>query len=648
MAPPKHITRGEIFRFLYTHHDDYGNPVLLDSTWDVAAWLLDQTCSRQINLFPVVLDGKVRIEFDTTCLPAGSYRYDIRVTDATGEDWFSPRAYLVVNNPITCPSKEDECNPGIPAEKPSLGWGEIGATGATGPIGSTGPKGLPGSSVIILGDLPDADDLPVSGNPGDAYLIERELWVWVEGSPGEWVNTGEIQGPEGATGSTGPVGATGGPGSTGATGPAGATGLTGATGAGVRVLGTLSSEAQLPPSGELGDAYVINGYLYAWTGTVWEEIGKFQGPPGATGPVGPIGFMGTPGATGPTGATGPQGEPMQLQGVVDTYDDLPENAGDRELWLTRDTHDVYLSYGSGIWENLGNIFSGPGDLPPPGTQYVFSRINVPGQDGVSATEVSTELNFVAGTGITIQTNPTTKEITFLITPPYNPPTFSSFAISGPTSYSHNQFVEVGTTFSTSQTFAWGTTNSVNIEPNSVWISVDENVILNGLNISSPFTATGLSALVTAPMTTSGRNFRIRALDTMGNQFTRNMNLIGGFPWFWGKVEGTRPTANAALVTSGMSVKAVSTGAVIAAFQSTDSQFLWFAIPVLSGADKQKWAELGNPLNSGTIGGAVFPGGNLFPSPVTVSVTTDLWANILYKVYISNYPASIGNVQISNS
>jgi len=54
----------------------------------------------------------------------------------------------------------------------------------------------------------------------------------------------------------------------------------------------LSDESALPSSGESGDAYLINGDLYVWSGTTndWTNVGTIKGPKGDTGgPSGPSG-----------------------------------------------------------------------------------------------------------------------------------------------------------------------------------------------------------------------------------------------------------------------------------------------------------------------------------------------------------------------
>lgn len=67
------------------------------------------------------------------------------------------------------------------------------------PVGIRGEKGEAGTGVNILGEKPTEGDLPVSGNPGDAWLISGDLWVW-DADNNTWINVGSIQGPAGEAG----------------------------------------------------------------------------------------------------------------------------------------------------------------------------------------------------------------------------------------------------------------------------------------------------------------------------------------------------------------------------------------------------------------------------------------------------------------
>ena len=154
--------------------------------------------------------------------------------------------------------------------------GETGDTGPAGPKGDTGDKGETGAK----GDKGDTGETGATGEKGDT-------------------------GPKGDTGNTGPAGDTG---------PAGATGDTGATGIATTIKGSYNTYQELiatHPTGNSGDSYIVNGSLYVWDGTAWENVGNIKGDTGATGDTGPKGDTGNAGSTGAkgdTGATGPKGD----------------------------------------------------------------------------------------------------------------------------------------------------------------------------------------------------------------------------------------------------------------------------------------------------------------------------------------------------
>lgn len=210
-------------------------------------------------------------------------------------------------------------------------------------------------------------------------------------------------GPTGATGSTGPVGATGPQGATGATGPQGTPGATGAqgpqgptgatgptgaigpAGASVRILGSVPTTADLPPSGNTqGDGWITTdtGDLWTWDGSAWTNVGRIVGPQGAqgavgatgaTGATGPAGPTGATGAAGPAGATGATGAPgatgnpgtsMRILGSLPTSADLPA-AGNQpgDSWITTDTGDLWQWDGT-TWVSVGQIVGPAGPAGP--------------------------------------------------------------------------------------------------------------------------------------------------------------------------------------------------------------------------------------------------------------------------------------------
>lgn len=109
---------------------------------------------------------------------------------------------------------------------PAGAQGPVGPQGAKGPAGSQGAKGDKGDKgdtgdgIHLSGAVATVDDLPDTGEPGDAYLIGTDLYVW-DGT--DWANSGPVKGPkgdEGDKGDTGPAGPTGPQGPTGPAGPA--------------------------------------------------------------------------------------------------------------------------------------------------------------------------------------------------------------------------------------------------------------------------------------------------------------------------------------------------------------------------------------------------------------------------------------------
>jgi hypothetical protein len=110
----------------------------------------------------------------------------------------------------------------------------------------------------------------------------------------------------------------------GPTGPTGAQstvpGPTGPLGAGVAIVGSVTGVGDLPTgyTGAVGDSYIVQsgGNLYAWDGSVWNDVGNIVGPTGNTGPQGATGATGAASTvTGPTGAAstvpGPTGSTGQ-------------------------------------------------------------------------------------------------------------------------------------------------------------------------------------------------------------------------------------------------------------------------------------------------------------------------------------------------
>lgn len=86
-------------------------------------------------------------------------------------------------------------------------------------------------------------------------------------------------------------------------GEKGTDGAPGKDGTGVTILGSYDSLETLKaehPTGNAGDAYLVNGHLYVWdtVGADWKDVGTIQGPKGDKGEPGTDGTDGTPGKDG--------------------------------------------------------------------------------------------------------------------------------------------------------------------------------------------------------------------------------------------------------------------------------------------------------------------------------------------------------------
>ena len=79
--------------------------------------------------------------------------------------------------------------------------------GDKGEQGQPGKDGKDGTGVNILGSYNSLEDLKQAhptGNLGDAYLIQGELYVWSQ-TEADWISGGNIQGPTGPQGEPGPA-----------------------------------------------------------------------------------------------------------------------------------------------------------------------------------------------------------------------------------------------------------------------------------------------------------------------------------------------------------------------------------------------------------------------------------------------------------
>lgn len=234
--------------------------------------------------------------------------------------------------------------------------------GPQGPRGEKGDKGDPGEKgadgTVAFESLTPEQKESLRGISITAVSIDTDGNLTITFSDGDSENVGNIIGPQGPQG---PQGEKGDVGPQGPQGPQGEKGEQGNDGTSLNILGTKESEADLPLSAEKNDAYLINGEMWVFDGTNWNNAGRIQGPQGPQGPVGPQGPKGDPGPQGIKGDPGEKGE-QGIQGLKgDTGLQGPQgpvgpkgeqgDAGVRGITFT----PVVDSRGNISWSNDGGL-----------------------------------------------------------------------------------------------------------------------------------------------------------------------------------------------------------------------------------------------------------------------------------------------------
>jgi len=269
--------------------------------------------------------------------------------------------------------------------------GPTGATGPTGPTGSTGIQGETGEGVLVKGEfsdpslLPDTNDPTITVNPGDAYVIGDDLWIYSI-ALNEFVNAGNFRGAGVvAGGTTGQILAKASEinyitewidnlefisdlSDVDTSNPVGGEALiwNAQTQKWINLnsgTGNFTTSATAPEDAVSGDIWfrTIDGLAYVYYADVdseqWVQLGGPQGPVGPPGgPTGPTGPIGAPSfVTGPTGPTGPEGGPTGPTGPIGpTGPAFGEGLADlTDVTITPPQDDQVLTYSSAIntWYN---------------------------------------------------------------------------------------------------------------------------------------------------------------------------------------------------------------------------------------------------------------------------------------------------------
>lgn len=249
-------------------------------------------------------------------------------------------------------------------EGPKGDTGDAGADGPQGPEGPQGPDGLQGPqgpqgpmgvALKAKGEVANQAALPTGAALGD-YYTTADTGTGFAWDSSAWINLGVMRGPtgdRGLQGLTGADGAQGPEGPIGPEGPVGPQGPKGDQGAGIKPLGTKSSEADLPPTGTEGDGWIIGTNLWVWSATDsdWINVGTFVGP---TGPVGPEGPQGPTGSQGTQGVKGDQGT-LWLNFARDPG---PADGRVGDYFINKATLQYFQKTSGTVWGPLGYMGGG--------------------------------------------------------------------------------------------------------------------------------------------------------------------------------------------------------------------------------------------------------------------------------------------------
>lgn len=219
--------------------------------------------------------------------------------------------------------------------------GVQGEQGLQGEVGPQGPVGATGSGLEILGKLMNESELPETGEVGDAYQINNDLYIWIA-DPAGWMNIGSLGGTS------------------------------------ITAKGHVPNSSALPVYNNYGDAYLTedtsNLYIYTYdqdtNSASFVDMGSIKGDKGdkgdkgEKGDPGTNGTNGTPGTNGTNGTNGKDGaqwfvaatNPVNSDGVVNDYA------------FNTATGAVFKKTAATTWTQIGTLPSIP-EAPEDGQIY---------------------------------------------------------------------------------------------------------------------------------------------------------------------------------------------------------------------------------------------------------------------------------------
>lgn len=224
------------------------------------------------------------------------------------------------------------------------GWQDLGLFGKEGTSGKDGKDGV---SLILKGAVADFASLPGDAVDQDIYSVQEENAVYAFIVDG-WVKMGEFRGTDGTNGTNG---------------------TDGRDGANIKLTGSVATVDDLPGNPTDQDVYAVQdtNSIYAFIVNTWKFLGKFQGEKGDKGDS----IKGDPGEPGTDGKDGKDGKYVSLKGAVDSFANLPVDAVDQDSYAVRDENAIY-TFIEPVWTKLGTFKGQDGIIGQNGTNLVLT------------------------------------------------------------------------------------------------------------------------------------------------------------------------------------------------------------------------------------------------------------------------------------
>ena len=221
----------------------------------------------------------------------------------------------------------------------------------------------------------------------------------------------------------------------GFTGSRGFTGSKGQDGQSISISGTVDDVTELPPSGILGETYIINNELWIWSGQSFTNVGRIVGFTGSQGisgnngingingqdgftgsrgergytgsrgamgragfvgsrgPIGLTGQVGFVGSLGFTGSKGDTGEGISVRGVLNSIGDLPPTGEDGEAYFVG--RNLFV-WSVNTWTDVGDVVGFTGSFGFTGSKGDIGFTGSLGGQGVTGFTGSRGLTGIQG------------------------------------------------------------------------------------------------------------------------------------------------------------------------------------------------------------------------------------------------------------